>query len=74
MYFDAVWELILGTGKVPYGFGGSEHLVFAMGSAIMGLLAVLLDWTIFSVGNPSIFNLSYGERPTAVIIIIEPVG
>jgi hypothetical protein len=33
----ALWELMLGrSGRVPDAFGGSEILVFAVGSALMG--------------------------------------
>jgi len=48
---------------MPSGFKGSELLVFAMGSAMMGLLAVVLDWAMVSVGRnrASLFGLSYGE-------------
>jgi hypothetical protein len=41
MHFnDALWELILGnSGRLPDTFGGSGLLVFAVGSALMGLIA-----------------------------------
>lgn len=73
----ALWELILGkTGGIPKTFEGSEILVFAVGSALMGLIAVILDWVIFSVRGKSVFNLSYGERyrTTLRLLILWGVG
>jgi hypothetical protein len=77
-FMDALWELILGkSGRVPTTFDGSEILVFGVGSALMGLVAVLLDWILFSVRGRSIFNLSYGEgvnRNVVRLIILWGIG
>ena len=71
---DALWELMLGrSGRVPTAFDGSEVLVFGVGSALMGLIAVFLDWILFSVRGRSIFDLSYGEgfNRKAVSLILK---
>ena len=73
----ALWELILGkTGGLPKTFEGSEILVFAVGSALMGLIAVVLDWVVFSVRGKSLFNLSYGQRSrtTLRLLLLWGVG
>jgi hypothetical protein len=67
----ALWELMLGrSGRLPDTFGGSEILVFAVGSALMGLIAVLLDLVVFSVRGRSFFNLSYGGRITNTMRLV----
>jgi hypothetical protein len=67
----ALWELMLGkTGRLPTDFGGSEILVFAAGSATMGLIAVALDWVLFSVRGRSVFNLSYGETSANALRLV----
>lgn len=72
----ALWELMLGrSGRLPDTFGGSEILVFALGSALMGLIAVLLDLVVFSVRGRSFFNLSYvGPRDTLRLVCLWGIG
>jgi len=61
-YQDALWELILSnSGRLPDSFNGSKIIVFTIGCALMGLVAVVLDLTMYSVKNRSVFNLSYGN-------------
>ena len=61
-FWDALRELMLGNlGRVPPSYEGFGILVFAMGSALMGLIAVILDWIAFSVRRRSFFNLIYGK-------------
>lgn len=61
-FWGALWELVLGnSGKVSNSYLGSGILVFSAGSALMGLIAVLLDWIVFSVRGRSFFNLTYGK-------------
>lgn len=58
---DALWELILGSsGRIADGYPGSSLLVFALGCAIMGLIAVFLDLIVYKVRGRSIFHLTYG--------------
>ncbi len=58
---DALWELILGsTGQIKEPYKGSWVLVFAVGCASMGLIAVILDRIVYEVRGKSIFHLSYG--------------
>lgn len=58
---DALWELILGSsGRIVDGYQGSSLLVFALGCAIMGLIAVFLDLIVYKVRGRSIFHLTYG--------------
>ena len=58
----ALWDLILGDGRLSGDFKGSAILVFAVGSALMGLVAVVLDFILFSIRKRSIFDLNYGEQ------------
>ena len=61
-FWGALWELMLGnSGKVSNSYLGSGLLVFAAGSALMGFIAVLLDWIAFSIRGRSFFNLTYGK-------------
>jgi hypothetical protein len=63
-FWDALWELMLGdAGRMPAAFHGSGILVFAASSALMGVIAVALDWVLFSVRGRSVFDLSYAEGP-----------
>jgi len=58
---DALWDLILGSsGRIGDDFKGSALLVFAVGCAIMGLIAVFLDLIVYQVRGRSIFHLTYG--------------
>lgn len=62
-YADALWELTLSnSGRLPDSFNGSKIVVFGIGCALMGLVAVVLDLTMYSVKNRSVFNLSYGNN------------
>ena len=49
------------AGRMADGYAGPKLLVFAAASAVMGLLSVFLDRTIYSVQGRSVFNLSYGS-------------
>jgi hypothetical protein len=61
-FTQALWELMLGSsGRIAEGYTGSALLVFATGSALMGLIAVALDWLVFSTGRRSIFGMTYGD-------------
>ena len=62
-FWHALWELMLGNaGRVSDTYAGSGILVFAAGSALMGLIAVTLDWIVFSVRSRSFFGLTYGKN------------
>jgi hypothetical protein len=77
-FWDALWELILGTGQLPSGFKGSGILVFALGSAVMGLCAVTIDWIQFTIRNQegSLLGLSYSGSilNTAALIGLWGIG
>jgi hypothetical protein len=61
-FTDALWELVLGSsGRISDAFKGSAILVFAVGCAMMGSIAVLLDWILFTVRGRSFFGLTYGR-------------
>lgn len=58
---DALWDLILGgSGRINDRYTGSYILVFALGCAIMGFIAVVLDRIVYEVRGRSIFHLTYG--------------
>lgn len=58
---DALWELMLGSsGRIADTYAGSFLLVFAVGCAIMGFIAVVLDLIVYEVRGRSIFHLTYG--------------
>jgi len=62
-FWAALNDLMIGnTGHISDGYGGSKPLVFAVASALMGLLLVLLDRTLYSLRGRSVFNLTYGAR------------
>jgi hypothetical protein len=61
-FTQALWDLMLSnTGRIADGYTGSGLLVFATGSALMGLVAVALDWLVFSTRGRSIFGITYGN-------------
>ena len=61
-FWDALRELMFGnSGRVSISYQGYGILVFAVGSAFMGFIAVFLDWIAFSVRGRSFFNLTYGK-------------
>lgn len=57
---DALWDLILGSGRINEKYPGSFILVFGVGCAIMGFIAVILDRIVYEVRGRSIFHLTYG--------------
>jgi len=58
---DALWDLILGSpGRIADSYAGSWVLVFAVGCAIMGFVAVVLDRIVYEVRGRSVFHLTYG--------------
>lgn len=62
-FWQAFAEFVLGdTGRVPEAYQGSAILIFCIGSALMGLVAVVLDWVLYAVKGRSVFDLSYGGR------------
>jgi hypothetical protein len=69
-FTSALWDLILGDGRLSTEFKGSAVLVFGVGSALFGLAAVLLDFIFFSVRKRSIFDLSYGENYRNVLRLV----
>lgn len=54
-FWESLWELMLGNP------GNVSISVFTVGSALMGLIVVALDWIIFSVRGRSFFDLTYGK-------------
>ncbi len=69
-FWQALWELMLGnTGRVSDSYHGSAILVFTAGSALMGVVAVLLDSVVFLVRRHSFFSLTYSRPLNAVRLI-----
>ena len=72
---DALWDLILGgSGRISDGYTGSYLLVFALGCAIMGFIAVVLDRIVYEVRGRSIFHLTYGGGYSKDVLVVRPLG
>lgn len=67
---NPLWDLILGDGRLSPEFKGSAILVFGVGSALFGLIAVVLDLILFSVRKRSIFELHYGGKFTTALRLV----
>ena len=68
---QALWELMLGnTGRIADSYAGSGLLVFATGSALMGLIAVALDWLVFTTRGRSIFGVTYGDIGNTIRLVL----
>jgi hypothetical protein len=69
-FLAALSELFLGeSGRVPETFSGSHILVFTVGSAITGLLVMILDWIGFSLWGRSFFGMGYTNRKTTLRLL-----
>ena len=74
---EAFFDFMLGdTGRIPTDYQGSAILLFSIGSALMGLAAVVLDWVLYSVRGRSVFDLSYGRKLTTAgrLVLLWGVG
>lgn len=70
-FWQAFAEFMLAdTGRIPEAYHGSAILIFSIGSALMGLVAVVLDWVLYSVKGRSVFDLSYGGGYITAIRLI----
>lgn len=75
-FWRALWDFMLGnTGRISDSYSGSAILVFTVGSALMGLVAVTLDRIIVSVRGRSFFSLTYtGVNGTLRLICLWGLG
>jgi hypothetical protein len=75
-FADALTELLFGDSGQLTGYKGPKILVFAMASASMAFVAVLLDRVVYSVRGRSFFNLSYGKSAggTVRLLLLWSVG
>jgi hypothetical protein len=73
-FWEALRELILRSGQLPKDYDDG-FLVFAMGSAIMGMAAIILDVVLFLVKERSIFSLTYKDtRSTIRLTLLWGLG
>ncbi len=75
VFWEGLFDLLMSReGVIPENGSSLNLLIFASCSAIMGILAVILDWISFTLLGKSLLKLAYGGSKSFRFLVLWGLG